>query len=411
MDKTIENKFFEAFKWCGVVDNCINWMRHTYNLPPMKPIENNQQDSQPKSEDEKAAKEKWERFYKETLTKKILEDTEAFDDGVIKYVDSPLMDEIEANLNECQTDAQRERYLYSLLKPFGEAPSGCGIARIYIPKAEINQLKEDIKELERYKAHWKTMPENKPLIDVGGRPSGTPKEQIEACNSMINSRKEQIEWALYVNNQFCNLTCVFKDGAKWMQAGTVENCLHGFMSVMVMFANHLDALLLTYGIDLMKLQKESGLYLKSHRLITDVDCYIGSMELAQKYIDALPKEPQQNNDIQVAGKQDLPNELNTEIPQSIATKRGRPSKPFKDCLQDMDKLAVLHSVMNGKTGKDAVLVMKVAVQLGWMTKPTFIAVEDEFGDIGNRSNYNKYINGDKFTKDEIEGMKNILLSY
>lgn len=55
--------------------------------------------------------------------------------------------------------------------------------------------------------------------------------------------------------------------------------------------------------------------------------------------------------------------------------------------------------------------MKVAIQIGWITKPTFKAVTDEFGDIGNRSNYNKYINGDRFTKDEIEGMKNALLSY
>lgn len=67
--------------------------------------------------------------------------------------------------------------------------------------------------------------------------------------------------------------------------------------------------------------------------------------------------------------------------------------------------------MNEKTGKEAALAMKVAIQIGWITKPTFKAVTDEFGDIGNRSNYNKYINGDRFTKDEIEGMKNALLSY
>ena len=50
------------------------------------------------------------------------------------------------------------------------------------------------------------------------------------------------------------------------------------------------------------------------------------------------------------------------------------------------------------------------IQIGWITKPTFKAVEDEFGDIGNRSNYNKYINEDRFTNDEIDGMKNTLLS-
>lgn len=97
--------------------------------------------------------------------------------------------------------------------------------------------------------------------------------------------------------------------------------------------------------------------------------------------------------------------------QNKSAKRGRQSKPFKEYLQNEDKLHALHSVMNEKTGKEAALAMKVAIQIGWITKPTFKAVTDEFGDIGNRSNYNKYINGDRFTKDEIEGMKNALLSY
>lgn len=37
MDKTLETKFFEAFKWGGVVDKCIDWIRYTYNLPPVNP--------------------------------------------------------------------------------------------------------------------------------------------------------------------------------------------------------------------------------------------------------------------------------------------------------------------------------------------------------------------------------------
>ena len=88
-------------------------------------------------------------------------------------------------------------------------------------------------------------------------------------------------------------------------------------------------------------------------------------------------------------------------------KRGRRSKPFKDYLQNDDgsKLQNLHDVMSGKGGKEVALVIKVAIQIGWITKPTYKAVADEFGDIGNRSNYNKYINGDKFTSDEIVGIK------
>lgn len=309
MDKTIETKFFEAFKWCGVVDKCIEYIRYTYNLPPVRPTD-------PTKQIEESPK--WDKYYRENLPKEILEATEAFDDSVIKYMDSPLMDEIEANLNDCQTDAQRERYLFSLLKPFGESPSGCGIARVYEPTAELNQLKEAIKDCERDKAFWQTLPEDEQLKNVNGEPSGTPKEQIEACNSMCKRYQEQIDWVLYVNHQFIDLTCTDKD-----KEGSVERCLSAFVGVKVMFANRLDALLLTYGIDLLRLQRESGLYLKDHRLITDVDSYIGSMELAQRYIDALPKEPQpeQANSGQTTDAQSL----NPE-PQQMELKDLLPEK-------------------------------------------------------------------------------------
>lgn len=92
------------------------------------------------------------------------------------------------------------------------------------------------------------------------------------------------------------------------------------------------------------------------------------------------------------------------------TKRGRPSKPFKDYLQDNGKFQILRTVMNGKTGKEAVLVIKAAIQLGWITRPTYNAVKGEFGNIGSVSNYNKAMRENPFTDDEVVGMKNILLA-
>lgn len=313
MDKTIETKFFEAFKWGGVVDKCIGWIMYTYNLPLMKPRASTKEREE--TPEQIKEKEKWDKYYRETLPKEILEATKAFDDSVIMYMDSPLMDEIEANLNDCQTDAQRERYLFSLLKPFGEGPSGCGYASVYEPIAELNRLKEAIRDCEKARTYWQTLPEDKQLKNVNGEPSGTPKEQIAACNSMCKSYQEQIDWVLHVNQQFIDLTCTDKD-----KEGSVERCLRAFVGVIDRFANRLDALLLTYGIDLLRLQRESGLYLKEYRLITDVESYIGSMELAQKYIDALiidehgmkkvPYEQEHNKGITV--ETNLPSELNTE---------------------------------------------------------------------------------------------------
>lgn len=405
MDKTIETKFFEAFKRGGVVDKCIGWIRYTYNLPPMKPRALTKEREE--TPEQIKAKEKWDKYYRETLPKEILEATEAFDDSVIMNMDSPLMDEIEANLNDCQTDAQRERYLFSLLKPFGESPSGCGIARVYEPTAELNQLKEAIKDCERDKAFWQTLPEDEQLKNVNGEPSGTPKEQIEACNSMCKRYQEQIDWVLYVNRQFIDLTCTDKD-----KEGSVERCLSAFVGIKVMFANRLDALLLTYGIDLLRLQRESGLYLKDHRLITDVDSYIGSMELAQRYIDALPKEPQpeQANNGQTTDAQSLNPEPQQEKPKPTRG-RGRPKETFKDkMIDDADgsKLQKIHTKIDGKKGKDAALIILACIKKGWLTKPTYTQVKNEFGDIGCKTGYNNYLNENKFTKEELEGAKNSL---
>ena len=393
MNKTIEKEFFEAFKWGGVVNNCIEWMRYIYNLPPIKPGDSKGCESLQNKE----AKDKFDNFYKEILPKDILEKTEAFNDKVIMNMDSPLMDEIEANLNECKTEVERERYLLSLLKPFGDIPSGCGIARIYHPKVEIKRLESEIVDFERDKAFWQKREEDELVEDVNGKSAGTSKEQID--------------WVLYVNRRFCELTGKFEDGARWMQKGTVEHCLSAFIRIMSVFADRLDALLLTYGIDLMKLQEISGLYLKSHRLITDIDVYVGSRDLAQKYIDDLSKldgqqQPENNREIadekSLSGKQEKKEIL----------KRGRKSKPFKDYLQNDDgsKLQTLHGLMSGKEGKEAALVIKVAIQIGWITKPTFKAVEKEFGEIGSESGYNKAMRENTFTNDEIQGMKNTLLA-
>lgn len=175
-----------------------------------------------------------------------------------------------------------------------------------------------------------------------------------------------------------------------------------------MFANRLDALLLTYGIDLLRLQRESGLYLKGqYRQITDIDCYIGSMELAQRYIDALPKEPQpeQGNNGQTTDAQSLNKEPQQRKP--IATRdKEKPKETIKEkIIDDADgsKLQKIHTKMVGKKGKDAALIILACIKKGWMLRPTYTQVNNEFGDIGSKSGYNKYLNEQRFTKEELDG--------
>ena len=111
-----------------------------------------------------------------------------------------------------------------------------------------------------------------------------------------------MDWVLYVNRRFCELTGKGEDRARWMQKGTVEYCLSAFVRIMSKFQTVWMLLLLVYGIDLMRLQEVSGLYMKGYRRIADVYIYIGSWELAQRYINALPKQIESNKEVELANE-------------------------------------------------------------------------------------------------------------
>ena len=84
------------------------------------------------------------------------------------------------------------------------------------------------------------------------------------------------------------------------------------------------------------------------------------------------------------------------------TAKGIKDVSFKDCLLVDDKdelLKLLHNLIDGKKGKFVAKVIKVCCDNGLMEKPTFTQVMDEFGDIGNKSGYNKYV-AYRFDSDE-----------
>lgn len=95
-------------------------------------------------------------------------------------------------------------------------------------------------------------------------------------------------------------------------------------------------------------------------------------------------------------------------------KKGRRVKPFKDkMIDDADgkKLQKIHSVMSGKTGKDAILIVYASFDKGWvMPKPSYTAVTEEFGAVVSKSEYDEYWKNaeNKFTEQEIDGIKKIL---
>ena len=163
-----------------------------------------------------------------------------------------------------------------ILTPFAD------LAKILHPTAEINRLKAEINSHRKDLAMWESQPQDEQLYKINGEPSGTPKDQAEACKSMIARCEANISRLYDVNRRFVEVL----DQAT--ESDTIEYCCSEWVSIAIQFANRLDALLLTYGVDLLQLQEKSGIYLKSYRLISDVDYYVGSFELAQHYINALP---------------------------------------------------------------------------------------------------------------------------
>lgn len=113
-----------------------------------------------------------------------------------------------------------------------------------------------------------------------------------------------------------------------------------------------------------------------------------------------------------------PQQKQAEQQQQETTKlirgKGRPKETLKDKLIDDangERLKILHTKLNGKKGKDVSLIMLAAIKIGWLTKPTYTQVKNEFKDIGCKTGYNKYLNENRFTKEEIEGAINSLISH
>ena len=399
MDKTIERDFFKAFEVGGVVHLCFIWMKHKYDLGFYISKDN---EEKPKE----VLPDEWQHHYDITLPQEIKKRTEDFNDSVICYTDSPLMDEIANNIDSL-IGKERDRYIFSLLKPFKEFSDNIN------PKAIIQQLRGEvdgilgIKDYEKDLAMWESMPQNEQLKDINGEPAGTPKEQADACREAIENLKYRIKRTYYVADRYRE---ILNEISYKKECGTVEKCLDRFWHIITLFANRLDALLLERGINLLWYQQESGIYLKWHRQIQDVEFYIGSHELARKYIDeALPKldSQQQTESSQQAQALSSTQADKTEFHNKVPKCKGRPKGTLKDkmiCENAANMLPKLHQLMNGRKGKEAALIITACIKAGIMTKPTFRQVSDEFGYIGNRSGYNKNMGERPFTDMEIEAI-------
>lgn len=136
--------------------------------------------------------------------------------------------EIESNLLKCQNDIVIENYVVGLITPFH-----------YFMKA------------------------TKPVKNLTGND---------------NERAKEIE------NGFYGITQMVGDDLP-----IAENIYKQCVRLLKIYANRLDLLLLQNGIDIMKVQEESGIWIKEHRLNTDFTQYGISKEMTKKYIERIYK--------------------------------------------------------------------------------------------------------------------------
>lgn len=289
--RSIKDNFFEAFQYGGVVSVCIDFIEDRYDLGyfPKESIEerNNRLNDYPpeKREEFIQIQEYWDNFYENVALKQIERGFREFDYTVIgdydyfndtEIVNSSLMEEIEEDLKGCSKQEERTNYIFSLLKFFKQ------FSDVFYPLEVINEMNVKLKNME----------------DKG------------ISDSTIDKYKEQIERVSYISQRFHEL-----GGISSSKQGeySIDQYLWDAVNIERLFANRLDALLLKYKIDLMELQSECGIYLKSHRRVEDVEPYIGSMKLAQKYIDELNthKENKQIEEKLIEGRDEMVGDYNS----------------------------------------------------------------------------------------------------
>lgn len=106
-----------------------------------------------------------------------------------------------------------------------------------------------------------------------------------------------------------------------------------------------------------------------------------------------------------------PEPQQTPTAQQPTRGKGRPKETFRDkMIDDADgkKLAKMHTIMRGKKGKDFSLLILACIKKGWITRPTYTQAANEFGEIGSKTGFNRYLDERTFGEKEIMGAINSL---
>ena len=103
-------------------------------------------------------------------------------------------------------------------------------------------------------------------------------------------------------------------------------------------------------------------------------------------------------------------ENDTDIFQTTSIKPHKAEPEFSTYIVDQscanEITMVMHDAIADRRGKDAILVIVCAMELGIITRLPYLAAKKEFPSVGGRSNYNKYLS-DSFLDSEKEPIKQL----
>ena len=106
-------------------------------------------------------------------------------------------------------------------------------------------------------------------------------------------------------------------------------------------------------------------------------------------------------------------ELDNDMPCFTTNTKIKPHKAepeFSTYIVDQscanEITMVMHDAIADRRGKDAILVIVCAMELGIITRLPYLAANKEFPSVGGRSNYNKYLS-DGFLDSEKEPIKRL----
>jgi hypothetical protein len=275
-NRVIEDTFFSAYDIGGGAYECVNWLRTEYDLPYM----GNHWGSEKTEKSQLCGR--WKVWHEVDASAYIQEEYEDFNEKVLMYSNGGMMDEINENLKTCQTHEDRIRYIISLLQPFKS------FADAFYPNSRINERKNTIEQNKKWRADYETIPE-----DTKDKRTGKPihpQKQIEAIDKSIEMYQKDIEYWKLVQERFYWFAQHGLTG-EFTKEENHDMCtyLGRWWNLMITFSRRLAALTLTYGIKLMDIQEDCGIYLNCHFIITDYvdEKFIISLKHARKLLDEI----------------------------------------------------------------------------------------------------------------------------